>query len=134
MIYWYYQLGDECIMKYVHQFSIIIFLSFLGELLHGILPFPIPASVYGLILLFIALCTGIIKLAQVKETANFLIEIMPIMFLPAATGLFDAWPILRSICIPILLITILTTIIVMAATGQITQYMIRKTKPQKRNS
>ena len=118
-------------MKYVHQFSIIIFLSFLGELLHGILPFPIPASVYGLILLFIALCTGIIKLAQVKETANFLIEIM---ILSAATGLFDAWPILRSICIPILLITILTTIIVMAATGQITQYMIRKTKPQKRNS
>lgn len=115
-------------MKFLRQFGIILFFSFLGELLHILLPLPIPASVYGLVLMLIALCTGILKLTQVKETAGFLIEIMPVMFIPAAAGLLDAWPALAPIWLPILLITVITTVIVMAVTGRVTQFMIRKDK------
>ena len=130
-------------MLYLRQFCIILFVSFLGELLHVMIPLPIPASVYGLVLMLLALCTGIIKLNQVKETAGFLIEIMPVMFIPAAVGLLDAWPVLKPVCLPVILITLITTVIVMAVTGQVTQRMIlrrprkkmqRLPKPPKQNS
>ena len=113
-------------MKYLRQFCIILFMSFLGELLHFLIPLPIPASVYGLVLMLAALCTKILKLDQVKETADFLIEIMPVMFIPAAVGLLDSWSALQPIWFPVVVITILTTIIVMAATGRVTQHMIRR--------
>jgi Putative effector of murein hydrolase LrgA len=131
MINWYYQLGDEK-MNYLKQFTIILFVSFLGELLHIIVPLPIPASVYGLILMLLALCFGVLRLEQVKETADFLIEIMPVMFIPAAVGLLESWSALQPIFVPVVIITILTTVIVMGVTGQVTQFMIRKGKEGKK--
>lgn len=113
-------------MKYLKQFGIILFVSLLGELLRMLIPLPIPASVYGLVLMLILLMTGIIKLQQIKEVSAFLIEIMPVMFIPAGVGLLDSWPALRSVWIPVVLITLLTTIIVMAVTGQVAQKIIRK--------
>ncbi|MCI9614696.1 MAG: CidA/LrgA family protein [Dorea sp.] len=113
-------------MLYLRQFCIILFVSFLGELLHVIIPLPIPASVYGLVLMLAALCTGIIRLNQVKETAGFLIEIMPVMFIPAAAGLLNSWSLLRPVWLPFIVITLVSTIIVMGVTGQITQRMIQK--------
>ena len=94
--------------------------------LRQLIPLPIPASVYGLVLMLAALCTGIIRLNQVKETAGFLIEIMPVMFIPAAAGLLNSWSLLRPVWIPFIVITLVTTIIVMGVTGQITQKMIQK--------
>lgn len=130
MINWYYQLGDvrlgSVIMKYLKQFGLILIVSFFGELLHLVIPLPIPASVYGLILMLLALCLGILRLEQVKETADFLIEIMPVMFIPAAVGLLDSWSALQPIFVPVALITVLTTVIVMGVTGQVTQCMIRR--------
>ena len=76
-------------MKYFRQFFLILAVSFLGEILHMVLPLPVPASIYGLVLMLLALVTGIIKIEQVKDTAVFLIEIMPVMFIPAAVGLLD---------------------------------------------
>ena len=119
-------------MKYLQQFSIILFISFLGEMLRAMIPLPIPASVYGLVLMLLALCTGILQLKHVRETAVFLIEIMPVMFIPAAVGLLDSWSALQPIWIPVILITILTTVIVMAATERMTQYMIRRAQKKER--
>ena len=113
-------------MKFLRQFAIILCVSFLGEILHILIPLPVPASVYGLLLMFTALCTGILKQEQVREAADFLIEIMPVMFIPAAAGLLDAWPALQAIWIPVILITVITTVLVMAVTGRVTQHMIRR--------
>ena len=77
-------------MKFMKQFGIILAVTFLGEALKYVIPLPIPASIYGLVLMLLALCTGILKLDQVKEAATFLIEIMPMMFIPAAVGLMDS--------------------------------------------
>ncbi len=104
-------------MKYLRQFCIILLLSFLGEGLHIILPLPVPASVYGLVLMLAALQTGILKTHQVRETAGFLIEIMPVMFIPAAAGLLNAWGVLKPVFVPVAVITAVTTVFVMAVTG-----------------
>ena len=115
-------------MKYVRQFLIILLISALGEGLYALLPLPIPASVYGLILMLAALMSGILKLDQVKEAADFLIEIMPVMFIPAGVGLLTAWGALKPIWFPIAVITAATTVIVMVVTGRVTQAVIRKDK------
>lgn len=107
---------------------IILAFSFLGEVLHQVLPLPIPASVYGLVFMLAALMTGVLKLHQVKEASAFLIEIMPVMFIPAAAGLIDSWGILQPVIVPIGIITVVTTVFVMAVTGLVTQGIIRKGK------
>ena len=111
-------------VKLVRQFLVIASVSFLGEGLKALLPFPIPASVYGLILLFSALSLGIVKLHQVKDAARFLIEIMPVMFIPAAVGLLESWETLRPVILPVGVITVVSTVVVMAVTGHATQGVI----------
>lgn len=113
-------------MKFLRQFMIILLLSFLGEVLKMFIPLPIPASVYGLVLMLLCLVTGILKTSQVKEAAFFLIEIMPVMFIPAAAGLIDSWNVLQPLLLPILVITVVITIFVMVVTGKIAQMIAQK--------
>ena len=115
-------------MKYLRQLLMILIFSFIGEVLHAVIPIQMPASIYGLVLLFIALMTGLVKLPQVHEAARFLIEIMPLMFIPAAVGLLESWPVLKPMCGPIVAITVLSTVTVMAAAGLSTQHVIRRAR------
>ena len=117
-------------MKILRQFVIILLISFLGELLKAALPLPVPASVWGLILMLAALKTGVLKLSQVSDAAVFLIEIMPVMFIPAGVGLLEAWPSLRPVWIPVVVISSVTTIIVMVVTGRAAQRIIGKEKKE----
>ena len=113
-------------MKFLRQFMIILLLSFLGEVLKMFIPLPIPASVYGLVLMLLCLMTGVLKTSQVKDAAFFLIEIMPVMFIPAAAGLIASWKVLQPLLLPILVITVVITIFVMVVTGKIAQMIAQK--------
>ena len=119
-------------MKYVRQFCIILVFSFLGEILHTLIPLPIPASVYGLLLLLIALCAKIVRVEQVKEAAKFLIEIMPVMFIPAAVGLIDSWHSIASAWLQYIVVTVVSTFVVMAVSGWFTQFVIKRGKEAKK--
>lgn len=118
-------------MKYIGQFCIIIIISFIGEILHYFIPLPIPASIYGLVIMFAVLASGILPLDKVRDTGKFLVEIMPLMFIPAGVGLITAWDTLKSICIPVIVITLVSTVIVMAVSGRVTQAVIRMEKRHK---
>lgn len=100
--------------------------AFLGELLHHFIPLPIPASIYGIVLLFLALETKILKVSDIKETSSFLIAIMPLMFLPPAVGVIESWNLLRESWFPYVVVTLISTIVVMGVSGRITQGIIRK--------
>ena len=113
-------------MKFLRQFMIILLLSFLGEVLKMFIPLPIPASVYGLVLMLVCLMTGVLKTSQVKDAAFFLIEIMPVMFIPAAAGLIDSWKVFQPLLLPILVITVVITIFVMVVTGKVAQMIAQK--------
>ena len=116
-------------MKYMKQFGVILAISLLGELLNHLIPLPVPASIYGLILMLAALCSGLLRV--VKETAVFLIEIMPMMFIPAAVGLVTSYDILRPRLLAYGVITIGTTFLVMAVSGWVTQAMLNRKKEEK---
>ena len=113
-------------MKFIRQFLIILAISLVGEILKYILPLPIPASIYGMAILFAGLMSGLIKLDAVRETGKFLIEIMPLMFIPAGVGLMDSWGNLHPILLPVAIITIVTNITVMGSTGLLSQWGIRR--------
>lgn len=115
-------------MKYLRQFLLILFISFLGELLKFLLPFPIPASIYGMLILFVGLLSGVIRLDAVREAGKFLIEIMPVMFIPAGVGLMASWDNLKPVLIPVSIITVVVLITVMVATGRVSQLVIRQAK------
>ena len=116
-------------MKYLSQIGIILAISFLGEVLNKIIPLPIPASIYGMIILFVALVTGVIKLSAVKETGKFLIDIMPLLFIPPTVGLIESWSTMQGFLIAIIVISFVSTILVAAVSGRITQFIInRKSK------
>lgn len=114
-------------MKYIEQLMVIILFSFIGELLNYVIPLPIPASIYGMILLFTALSTKIIKLEQVEETGEYLMSIMLIFFVPAAVGIMDTFFQYQSSMVKIIVIVVISTITVQAFTGLISQVIIRIT-------
>ena len=113
-------------MKYIFQFARILLICFLGEVLAYFLPLPVPASVYGLVLMLLALTMGIYKLEDVKEAGAFLIGIMPLLFVPAAAGVMELWSELAAMLIPCLVAVVPVTLLVMAVTGRVTQAVQRR--------
>lgn len=119
-------------MKYMFQAMIIFGFSLMGEILHAIIPAPIPASVYGLVLLFLALLTKLVKLEQVETTAEYMISIMPLFFIEPTVGLMESFGIARGKVIPLVLTSAVSFIMVMIVTGLTAQFMIRKKKSNKK--
>ena len=115
-------------LKLFKQFTIIVFLSFLGEVLHALIPFPIPASIYGIMLLFFLLEQNVLQIDDIREVSDFLIFIMPLLFIPPAVGLIDVWDELRTSLTAYVTIIIVVTLIVMVSTGRITQWFLQNQK------
>lgn len=111
-------------MKYMRQFGIILGVTCTGELMKYFIPPPIPGSIYGLLLMFVLLLTKVIKVEQVKDVGEFLIEIMPLMFIPAGVELMASWGELQGFLVSLLVITVTTTFIVIFVTGKVTDFMM----------
>ena len=113
-------------MKYIRQFLIIVSVSCIGEVLNYLIPLPIPASIYGLVIMLGLLVSKKLRLEAVENVANFLVEIMPVLFIPAAVGLIVSWKQLESMLIPALVITVASTVLVILVTGKVTDLLIFK--------
>lgn len=121
-------------MKYIKQVAIIFAVTCVGEILKYFIPLPIPASIYGLVIMIILLATKVVKLEQVKDVADFLIEIMPLMFIPAGVGIIVSWKQVRGMIVPVCVTVFITTCLVMIVTGKVTDFMVsRKEKRDERN-
>lgn len=113
-------------MKYVKQFMIIIGISLMGEIFHSLLPLPVPASIYGLLILFFALMTEIVKLEQIEEVSGFFLAIMPLLFISPSVSLITVADKLLSGFIPIVGTIVLSTIVTTVVTGVVTQNIMKK--------
>lgn len=118
-------------MKYIKQLLAIFLISFFGEFLNYFVPLSILGSIYGMILMFILLCIGVIKLHHIKEVSKFLIDIMPMLFIPSSVRIMAQVDKLKSIWSQIIIITIVTTIITMVVTGLTSQAIIQVKKRKK---
>lgn len=120
-------------MKYIKQVLIILCFTALGEILSAVIPFPIPAAIYGIVLMLIALGTGIVKPENVKDVSAFLIGIMPVLFVAPSVRILEYWGIIAPNIAAIAIIAVTSTFLVFAVSGLVTQWIIRKKKGGKRH-
>ena len=113
-------------MKYLSQFLIIMGFTLAGEALQRLVPIAIPASVWGLALLFAALCLNVVKVEQIKEVGGFLISILPVMFVGPTVGIIEHWPLIRPQLLAICLLLVASTMLTFGISGGITQWLSRK--------
>lgn len=113
-------------MKYLKQLLIILAFSLAGELLATLVPLPIPAAIYGFVLLFLALLTGLLKPEHIDQTAQFLIGIMPVLFVAPAVNLLSYFDVIAPSLVPITVIVLVSTFLVFAVAGYVTQWLTKK--------
>ena len=115
-------------MKYIKQVFIIFGITMAGEVLNAVLPLPVPSGVYGLFLMLLGLCTKVIKVSDVEDVGNFLLDTMPMMFIPVSVGLIESYGAMKAVLVPLFAISVISTIIVMVVTGKMTELIIRVTR------
>lgn len=115
-------------MKQIKQLTIILAVSLIAELMEYLIPLPVAGSVYGLVLMLIGLMTHIIPLQKVEGVADFLVENMSIVFIPPTVGIMASIEELRQMLIPLIVISLVSTVLIMGITGRVTQFIIRHTK------
>ena len=112
-------------MKYLHQALIILAVPFAAEILKYLIPLPVPASIYGLILLFLLLKTGILKLKQIEDVGGLLLELMPLLLVPASASFLTVLDTIQGMLFPVLIMGFVGTTVVMIVTGLVSQSVIR---------
>ena len=111
-------------MKYLKQVALILLFSFLGEVCRRLIPLPVPASIYGMVLMFSALSLKIVKLEQVKDAGGFMTSILPVLFVAPLVSLLDCWPLLRENLLPLAVIAVVSTIATFAVAGLVTKFVM----------
>ncbi len=118
-------------MKFIRQLAILLTFCFVSEVLHEIIPLPIPGSIYGMVLLFAALQCGLVKLSSISESAHFFVDVMTITFIPSAASLLICWDILKPVFLPYVIITFISTFLAFGVTGRVTQAIMHRGKGKK---
>ena len=113
-------------MKYLHQAVIIAAVTFAAEIIKYCIPLPVPASIYGLILLFVLLKTGLVKLSQIEDVGNLLLELMPLLLVPATASFLTVLDVIQNMLLPVLIMGFIGTMAVMLVTGRTAQWIIRR--------
>lgn len=113
-------------MKYLTQVFLILLFTFLGEVLSYLIPLPIPAAIYGLVLLLTALCTGILKPEKIAETARFLVSILSVLFIAPTVSILSHWGIIAPKLVPIVIVVAVSTVLVFSVSGLVTKALLRK--------
>ena len=113
-------------MKFMKQIALIVLFSFLGEVCRAVIPLPVPASIYGMVLMFAALSLKIVKLEQVSEAGHFLTSILPVLFVAPAVGIVEHWALIRPNLLPIALLILATSVLTFGISGRVTQFLMGK--------
>ncbi|MBQ9148961.1 MAG: CidA/LrgA family protein [Oscillospiraceae bacterium] len=113
-------------MKNLKQICLIILFSFLGEVGRQVIPYPIPASIYGMVLLFAALALKLIRVEQVKDAGSFLTSFLPVLFVAPLVSLMDCWSQMKAVIVPVAVIVVVSTVVVFAVSGLVTKWMMSR--------
>ena len=108
-------------MKIIYQIAIIFSICWVSQVVEALLPFAFPASVIGMILLFLLLATGVLRMEHIREKSDFLLSNMAFFFIPAGVSVMNYFDVLKSSLIPLVLICLVTAVITFAATASTIQ-------------
>lgn len=117
-------------VKYIKQISIILCICLVAELLEYYIPLPVAASIYGLVLMLLALTTKLLPLEDVQDTADFLLSNIALLFIPPTVGMMNGVEIMKQMAVPLFVICIVTTLLIMGVTGLVSQAILRRGKKE----
>lgn len=117
---------QEKIYNVFQQALTLAVILLISKIIESFIPIPMPASVIGLVLLFIALCTGIVKLGQVESVGTALTNNISFLFVPAGISVINSLPILSQSPVLIILLIIISTILLLISTGFASQLLVTK--------
>ena len=120
-------------MKYIHQSCYILLFTFLGEALSRLIPLPVPAAIWGLILMFAALCTGLLKEEQIRESAHWMVSILPVLFVAPTVDLMDSFGLLLPHLAAVLALLPVCTLLTFFSAGKTTQLLLKNTEAKRRD-
>lgn len=112
-------------MKLLREMLIVLAIYFVGQFISTALHLPLPGNILGMIILLILLCTKIVKVEQVDTVSTFLLDHLAFLFIPAGVGLLNAVSDLKGNIINLLIIVITSTMVIMASTGIIVQFVMK---------
>lgn len=121
-------------MKLMKQLAIILLMTFLGELLNHIIPLPVPAAIWGMMLLFLSLCTGIVKLDMVETTADYLTSLMILIFVPFGASIMVSYADIKDYILQIMAIIVVSFFVVFFVTGKTSDLIIDLKEKKKNNN
>ena len=104
-------------MAILLQIGVVLLICLLSEIVSLLLPFPFPGSVIAMIILFILLAAGVIKVGHIRQKAEFMLKNMPFFFIPAGVGIMEYFDVLKSCIVPFIVICVVSTILTFAATA-----------------
>lgn len=116
-------------MKIIYQIAIIFSICWVSQVIEKLLPIDFPASVIGMILLFLLLSIGVLKIEHIREKSDFLLANMAFFFIPAGVSVINYFDVLKSSLLPLLAICVITTVVTFAATAysiKLTLHLMRK--------
>jgi holin-like protein len=110
----------------IRGFAVLLGFQLLGELLVTLAHWPVPGGVAGMALLLIALVLGLIRQEWVTEAAEVMLTHMALLFVPVGVGVMLYFDLLAREWLPILAATVLSTFVVIAVTGHVTQALAKE--------
>ena len=114
-------LDERKSMKILKQVGFILLFTFLGEAISRLIPLPIPTAIWGIILLFAALCLGIVRIEQIRECSCWLVAILPVLFVAPTVNLMDQGKALLSALPAVIVIVLASTLLTFLVAGRVTQ-------------
>ncbi|WP_054740954.1 CidA/LrgA family protein [Cellulosilyticum ruminicola] len=112
-------------MKIIMQIAIVFAICLLGQIVVSVLPFPFPASVMGMIILFLLLLFKVLKVEYVREKTNFLLQNMAFFFIPSGVAIIENYGLLKGSALKILAICIITMVVTFVATAYTVTFVIK---------
>ena len=104
-------------MAILLQIGVVLLICLLSEIVSLLLPFPFPGTVIAMIILFILLAAGVIKVGHIRQKAEFMLKNMAFFFIPAGVGIMEYFDVLKSCIVPFIVICVVSTILTFAATA-----------------
>lgn len=118
-------------MKHLFQLSIIFLICIAGDWISGLLPFTFPGTIMSMFLVLILLLTHILKEHHIANAADFLLQNMAFLFLPAGVAIIEKYQLLSGKIFLFLLLCLITTILTFLATAYSMKLVKKLTQPRR---
>lgn len=114
--------------NFFHQVIVISVILLISKIIESFMPIPMPASVIGLVLLFVCLCTGIIKLGQVEKLGTTLTDNIGLLFVPAGISVVKSLGLISEHPFLIIGLIFISTLLLLLCTGFFSQMIVMTTE------